>query len=263
MSNPSNTWTGNVAAGSESNGFWFELNDEVRLPTALMPSSQGMVPRRMPLGLFRDNVAHSNRKHGFRTYPNGYLPPARTAFYNLRSYRNRQDGIFLHVTDNVIIDGGLVADNRLQIDLDRANNITINSTRVVGVSDSYANIVATQIGAYVHDDAVVGIQLHSYTPGTSYAGATVRNVDFSGFFKTRSNYTALIDLDPEKGRGSFDYWTSVGSITVSDVDDKPRLLFSFMNALKNGVNNAYITDIDSSMKPIGSTAVRYVETNTF
>jgi hypothetical protein len=65
-SNPANTWIENVAAGSESSGFWFELQREVKSPTSMMPLSAGMVPREMPLKLFRDNVMHSNFKHGLR-----------------------------------------------------------------------------------------------------------------------------------------------------------------------------------------------------
>lgn len=62
--NPSNTWIGNVAAGSEGSGFWFELQDEVRPPTSLMPFSERMAPRNLALQLFVDNVAHSNVQHG-------------------------------------------------------------------------------------------------------------------------------------------------------------------------------------------------------
>jgi hypothetical protein len=66
ISNPRNEFVGNVAAGSSGNGFWFELNLEVRPPTSFMASSAGLVPRLLPLKLFRDNVAHSNNKHGLR-----------------------------------------------------------------------------------------------------------------------------------------------------------------------------------------------------
>lgn len=65
-SNPVNTYKANVAAGSQSSGFWFELQREVRPPTSFMRTSQGLVPRRLPLKLFVDNVAHSNGSHGLR-----------------------------------------------------------------------------------------------------------------------------------------------------------------------------------------------------
>lgn len=66
-SNPMNSWTENVAAGSASSGFWFELQFAVRAPTSLLKSSEGMVPRRLPLTLFLNNVAHSNSQHGLST----------------------------------------------------------------------------------------------------------------------------------------------------------------------------------------------------
>ena len=68
ISNPANSWTGNVAAGSAGNGFWFELRLEVRPPTSLMALSTGMVPRTLPLKLFLNNVAHSNTIVGLRKF---------------------------------------------------------------------------------------------------------------------------------------------------------------------------------------------------
>ena len=79
-SNPANEWIGNVAAGSESNGFWFELQEAVRPPTSLMPLSDGMIPRRMPLKRFVDNVAHSNRRTGLRKLLN-VLDPVHRCHY--------------------------------------------------------------------------------------------------------------------------------------------------------------------------------------
>ena len=66
ISNPANSWTGNVAAGSAANGYWFQLLFDVLPPTSLMALSAGMVPRTLPLKLFLDNVAHSNFQHGLR-----------------------------------------------------------------------------------------------------------------------------------------------------------------------------------------------------
>jgi hypothetical protein len=58
MTNPSNTWVGNVAAGSQTNGFWFEMRDRVRGPNA--EEFDDMRPKEDPLTLFSENVAHSN-----------------------------------------------------------------------------------------------------------------------------------------------------------------------------------------------------------
>lgn len=67
-SNPVNSWIENVAAGSESSGFWFELQDSVRPPTLFLETSAGLRPRRQALKEFRANAAHSNRKHGVRKF---------------------------------------------------------------------------------------------------------------------------------------------------------------------------------------------------
>jgi hypothetical protein len=56
ITNPSNTWIGNVAAGSERAGFWMEL--KVRGPRAAQFGPGD--PKRGILTLFKDNVAHSN-----------------------------------------------------------------------------------------------------------------------------------------------------------------------------------------------------------
>src|SRR5690554_6588858 len=60
ITNPSNHYIGNVAAGSEATGFWFSLPEH---PTGQFEGTEISLntwPRRMPQGEFRGNVAHSN-----------------------------------------------------------------------------------------------------------------------------------------------------------------------------------------------------------
>jgi len=57
VTNPTNTWIGNVAAGSESSGFWFEL----LLRGTRAAAYPDLDPKRATLTLFKDNVAHSCR----------------------------------------------------------------------------------------------------------------------------------------------------------------------------------------------------------
>lgn len=118
ITNPENTFTGNVAAGSESSGFWLELRSAVRGPNP--EEFANISPREEPLTLFDNNVAHSNfdvsvtcresvcdcvlacfhspilcanvyrqRQKGIRTYPTGYLAVEQARFLNSRIYRNR------------------------------------------------------------------------------------------------------------------------------------------------------------------------------
>lgn len=72
VTNPQNTWIGNVAAGSKFSGFWFEVKTRVRGPSA--SKFPDMVPNKLPLLKFIDNVSHSNAQ-GLQTYPQaGYRP---------------------------------------------------------------------------------------------------------------------------------------------------------------------------------------------
>jgi G8 domain len=56
ITNPTNSWVGNVAAGSEHSGYWFEP----KLRGVRASAFSGLNPQYEPLILFKDNVAHSN-----------------------------------------------------------------------------------------------------------------------------------------------------------------------------------------------------------
>jgi hypothetical protein len=63
ITNPTNSFVGNVAAGSQDSGFWFE--PKLRGTRAyLFP---GYNPQYEPLTLFKDNVAHSNPAKNVRS----------------------------------------------------------------------------------------------------------------------------------------------------------------------------------------------------
>ena len=108
LTNPMNSFVGNVAAGSEHSGFWFEMKSAVRAPTRYMSDELGdMNPSILPLTLFEDNVAHSNYEHGMKTYPGVGLEPEGdpAVFRNSKSVRNRGSGVFIHNSRNIAIEG--------------------------------------------------------------------------------------------------------------------------------------------------------------
>jgi cell migration-inducing and hyaluronan-binding protein len=128
ITNPDNHLEGNVAAGSQGIGFWYALPDRPLGPSAAEPD----LPRRTPLGVFRDNVAHSNQRgglfvdHGPR--PDGevettsYRPirvPSDTdsevvpaSFENLLAYKNRPRGVWLRGHAHRLT-GAILADNQI------------------------------------------------------------------------------------------------------------------------------------------------------
>ena len=64
---------------SHPSSFWFELRMSVRGMSVDIPGVNTAQPRLTPLRVFRDNVAHSNRAIGLRTYPHGINPTVRGA----------------------------------------------------------------------------------------------------------------------------------------------------------------------------------------
>jgi hypothetical protein len=127
MTNPDNTWRGNVAAGSEGHGFWLALPEH---PTGL--STTGAVwPRYTPLREFAGNVSHSNRITGLHA-DDGPSPDGttQTAFYTPRrersdtssrvtaqlrdfvAWKNVVRGVWLRGA-NLEMKGAVLADNRI------------------------------------------------------------------------------------------------------------------------------------------------------
>src|SRR6476620_9423979 len=133
ITNPDNTFRDNVAAGSDSNGFWMSLPEHPQGKFEGTEISAKTWPRRTPFREFKGNVAHSNydgfmfdrninANNTFGVTGNAHMPkenPAdntsktvETVFENLTSYKNRNGGIWgrgeMHIFRNV-----KVADNAM------------------------------------------------------------------------------------------------------------------------------------------------------
>ena len=127
MTNPDNTWRGNVAAGSEGFGFWFALPEH---PTGLSTTA-AVWPQHVPLREFSGNVAHSNALNGLHM-DDGPAPDgtSRTVFYLPRRDRNDpSSSVTAELRDfvawknvirgawlrggNLVMKGGVLADNRI------------------------------------------------------------------------------------------------------------------------------------------------------
>jgi len=109
---------GNVAAGGQKNGYWFE-------PT--------LSRRSLPLGVFKDNEVHSSGAMAFSVYHPGWRPNEIALIENLKVYRNPSWGAFLHVTKNLHFEGGIFADNGDKaVMVNRGDDIIFNNTIFIG-----------------------------------------------------------------------------------------------------------------------------------
>ena len=176
------------------------------------------------------------------------MPPQEAVFYNTRSFRNDQDGIFVHNSRNLAFEGSLLADNRVQFDFDQGGeNIRLQTASLIGVSDQYKYVLATQPEVSAHS-STIGIELHGFTLDTANDGASIRNVEFSGFDDTMT----LVEIDPDASHGHFDYWTTFHDVSV-DGDVTPAQ-FDFTGAISNGIDDIFLTDIGSGLRPQGTPA---------
>src|SRR4029434_5804611 len=126
ITNPDNVYRDNVAAGSDSNGFWMSLPEHPQGQFEGTEISKTIWPRRTPFREFKGNVAHSNYDSFMfdrHTAPNNTFgvtgsshtvlenpaDPNSTAlvsvFEDLTAYKNRNGGIWgrgeMHVFRNV------------------------------------------------------------------------------------------------------------------------------------------------------------------
>lgn len=166
--------------------------------------------------------------------------------HNTRSYKNGEAGLFFHNSQDIKVDGGVLADNSIQCDFDRADNVVIAGTSVIGTTARYAEIVSSQPGKLAQSE-IIGLELHSFATDMANRGTTIRGVKFSKFPDGR-----LIEVDEKKWSGHFDFWTTIKDTQVSD--EINPIMFDFRKAEANGITDIFLTDVDSSLKPIGMSA---------
>ena len=149
MTNPDNSWHGNVAAGSEGHGFWLALPEH---PTGLSTTTS-VSPPFVPLREFAGNVSHSNRLNGlFADDGPTAEGTTRTTFYTPRrnrdeaatavtaelhdffAWKNVVRGAWLRGANMVLT--GVLADNRIGATFAAANTY-LRDALVVGESDNH------------------------------------------------------------------------------------------------------------------------------
>ena len=121
ITNPSNAYHDNVAAGSMGYGFWFRMLDHPEGPSF----TTSVCPKYMALGAFEGNAAHSNRFYGLRVHPEWFPEenPCHTAgrkvsktkvpahLRDFRGYKNGVKGVVATQVGLLRFEDVVVADN--------------------------------------------------------------------------------------------------------------------------------------------------------
>jgi hypothetical protein len=82
----------------------------------------------------------------------------------------------------MVVQGGLFADNKVSVDIDRDDDLTVNAVRVVGESDSYRRLLASkrQTGQ-VCSASHIGIELHTQLKEPKAPPIVIKDIEFTGF----------------------------------------------------------------------------------
>ena len=172
------------------------------------------------------------------------------------SFRNHGDGLLLHNSKNLGVDGSVFADNRRAIDIDKqADDVTVTNTNIIGFSDLYQKDV--QSGKYQsHCPAwvpLVGIQLHSLLCYRDSKGYVLSNVTFENYGEETGGYGSVaIEMDEHVRDGHFDAYSSFHNLTFPE-SASSKSKFSMCSLEKNPMflHDLVLQD-DGSLNPTGN-----------
>lgn len=159
MSNPGNHLTGNAAAGSDGNGFWYDLPEH---PTGKFAESS-VLPREVPMGAFAGNGAHSNRTTGWKTGNGLFIDEYRgpeAAITDFTAWKNGGFGVW---AEQVRVTGAVLAENATSFLGRRA---TLADSVVVGQTANAAERPWSMLGAgfYVDASQLEDVTFSSFAP---------------------------------------------------------------------------------------------------
>mmetsp|Transcript_21116 Transcript_21116/g.30168 ORF Transcript_21116/g.30168 Transcript_21116/m.30168 type:complete len:1724 (+) Transcript_21116:152-5323(+) len=260
ITNPNNFFSGNIAAGSEDTGFLFDLKPSVvgesaRYYPVLNPSLQ-------PLGSFIENVAHSNRAYGVRLWPSGYNPTTTASFINLKIFRNVGSGIFFHAGQNFAVNGGIFADNRIGIDIKESDNVVVNGTEIMGLTDQYQSLMERyQVASpcFLETVKLTGIRLSANAGNSSRPGTNITFVDFSRFNSNLSCTGYAISVSGDVSHQWFDTSVTLHNTTFNEDTD---LKINLCDVISAGIGGVLIAESGSS-PPFGSAESGIIQSTSY
>ena len=175
IQHPRNTVRGNAAAGSDGNGFWYDLPDK---PTGLS-SYSSIRPRTAPMGVFSGNVAHSNinRSNQFRSgtglLVEDYRPEARALFKGLAAWKNSGFGVW--ADHNVAVAGATLSDNAVGFlgrDAAIRNSVFVGATSNAGQK----HWSTTGLGMYHDTFTASGVTFANFKPEEWRHGVAIGSI---------------------------------------------------------------------------------------
>lgn len=207
ITNPNNIVRGNVAAGSDGMGFWYNLSPH---PTGRSENAQ-IWPRRASLASFSENVAHANAFNGLfvdieRNPPGvteapNYDPPVIADFQHFASFKNRRRGAWLRGTKLRLTDAH-IADNSIGVTF-AGDDAILRDSLVVGATENEtgpAKPLDAQfpIRGFEFYDGRVGVERTRFVNFRSNAqrrASALGTLQYSPFFTDPTNYAQGLSFE--------------------------------------------------------------------
>jgi len=268
ISSPSNYFTTNVAAGSEDNGFWYEMLEMVRGASLNWDENYTINPSIAEYGHNIETIIHSNIGDGFKLYPNGYFPEDEASFKNMRSYRNKGDGVLLHNSRNLAVEGGYFADNRQGVEVDKqADAVRVSNNHFVGFSQLFMDVTTASVKKS-HCPAfrpLVGVQLHSYLRYRDSRGYLIENNTFEMYGETLTGCegSSAMNIDPQV-RDSPPHYDAYATFANNKYEDgiPIREKFDACKIFAAGVRDMAIDDQTGDLNPVNPGTPGFIVSNS-
>jgi cell surface hyaluronidase len=271
ITNPDNVYRNNVAAGSQSLGFWFALPEHPTGHSQSAANDANVWPRRTPLREFAGNVAHSNDDSGLFVdngpRPDGtperaiYEPrqhpaqadsaPVAALFSGLLAYKNRGQAFWINGV-LVAVTGARLSDNAIG-GIFPGHQTGFRDSVVVGESANKGNPVSN------HAKGLDGRSLpRPWDPAFPIRGfeiydgpLTVERVTFVNF-QANSQREASGLSHHAPNRFSFD---SRNAVEALHFENAKQVYFTSPNATIDGNLSVVFTDRDGSVTGAAGTRV--------
>lgn len=254
---PNNTFTNNVAAGARNSGFWFDTKPTVRGASINLPEGINLVPKTAKLLMFSGNTAHSNPV-GLRTYPKGYQPASTATFKSYTAWGNSDGWFSSGGTRNMVIDQGLFINNaNFAVNLNRANNILVQNTVVVGQVTPPSNKNCSQ------NSALTGIRFSSYSTNERLPNR-IDNVRFFNFPTPAASCRPSVQAlwFAKRSMDGFEFWMATTRVSnlKFDASVSKRAFFTSPSepSLNNSMGPVAVWDGDNSLSGIGGSGSSYL-----
>lgn len=255
VTNPANDLVGNVAAGSDGEGFWLAFPKGATGHSAARAEYAKIAPRKGKLGLFDLNRAHSNAANGLfvdgQPNPAGvyeapsYVPKERATFDRFVAYKNHKRGVWMRGA-RLDVRRAVLADNPIGITL-AASDSYLRESLVVGETENgrgghKPGSPRFPIRGFEFYDGLVGVSdvtFRNFLPNDVREAGALSALRFSPFFINPNNFVERVHFVDAKPV-FFDHVPSVGTGARS-ADGYRTLCFKDRDGSLTGIADATVS----------------------